>query len=38
MLHRVITNHIDGIFMTAALAVSVLGYIVLITNINSILR
>jgi hypothetical protein len=38
MLKRLATTHIDALFMTGALGVSILAYIVLFTNISNVLR
>jgi hypothetical protein len=38
MLKRLATTHIDALFMTGALGVSILAYFVLFTNISNVLR
>jgi hypothetical protein len=38
MLRRVTLEHVDALFMIGALAVSVIAYMVLFTNINSVLN
>jgi hypothetical protein len=38
MLRRVTLEHVDALIMMGALAVSAIAYIVLFTNINSILN
>ncbi len=38
MLRRLTLEHVDALFMIGALAVSVVAYMVLFTNINSILN
>jgi hypothetical protein len=38
MLRRVTLEHVDALFMIGALAVSAIAYVVLFTNINSILN
>jgi hypothetical protein len=38
MLRRLTLEHVDALFMMGALAVSAIAYVVLFTNINSILN
>jgi hypothetical protein len=38
MLRRVTLAHVDALFMIGALAVSAVAYMVLLTNINSVLN
>ncbi len=38
MLRRLTLEHVDALFMIGALAVSAVAYVVLFTNINSILN
>jgi hypothetical protein len=38
MLRRVTLEHVDALFMIGALAVSAIAYMVLFTNINSVLN
>jgi hypothetical protein len=38
MLRRLTLEHVDALFLTGALAVSAIAYMVLFTNINSILN
>ena len=38
MLRRVTLEHVDALFMIGALAVSAVAYMVLFTNINSVLN
>jgi hypothetical protein len=38
MLRRLTLEHVDAVFMAAALAVSVIAYVVLFSNVNYILN
>ena len=38
MLKRLTTRHVDVLIMTSALAVSIVGYMVLFTHINYVLN
>jgi hypothetical protein len=38
MLKQLTTRHVDALFMMGALAISIIAYMVLFTNINNVLN